>query len=66
MLQSPCALEPVCHTHRAHAPWNLRPTTRERKTRMPQLERSLRAVMKSLRAAMKTLRGATKTQHGQK
>ena len=46
-LQSPCALEPAHHNYRAHTPWSLYATTREEKTRMPQLERSPRTTTKS-------------------
>ena len=39
-------LEPAHHNYRAHVPWSLRTTTREEKTRRPQLERSTHAAMK--------------------
>ena len=57
--QSLCAAN-----YRAHALWSLCATTREEKTRTPQLYRSLRTTMKSPCAATKD--PATKTRSSQK
>ena len=53
-LQSPHTPEPAHHNYRAHTPWSLHATTREEKTRTPQLERSLHITMKIPCAAAKT------------
>ena len=52
-----CLNQSLCAAnYRDHAPWTLCITTREEKTRTPQLERSLRTTTKSPRAATKTRR----------
>ena len=46
-------LSPLATNYRAHVPWTLCATTREEKTRAPQLERSARTTTKSPRTARK-------------